>query len=201
MTFTFEKNTNFTHRQRGRAGGCFSERVRNQRRQTGFTLIELLFVVILVAILAGVIVAGLDTDGQNDERLNSYSMAEMARALHQFKQDVGHYPDDDGSPALNATPERRLNLLLGCNTGDDDGCTTYNIDTRRGWNGSYLVDKNRVEFPASSGVFVFADAWSTPLELAIDTPRLISYGADRVYAGDHPTNLCLPNGDDVVLCL
>ncbi len=199
MTAIFEKNTiTLCCLLPGRAGCFFSEKPQ-VTSQGGFTLIELLFVALLVAILAGAIIVGLDQDDRNEARLNSYSMHEMARALYQFKQDVGHYPDEDDS---SLQPRHRLQLLLSCDVAADAGCTAFDIDTRRGWNGPYLVDKGREEdLPSNPGFFVFKDAWGTPLELHLDhgKPRIFSLGADKATSGV-PAD-CTAGGDDVVLCL
>lgn len=199
MTAIVEKNiTPQRHRLSGRAGCFFSEKPQ-VTSQSGFTLIELLFVALLVALLAGALVAGLDRDDQNEAKLNSYSMAEMARALHQFKQDVGHYPDEDDS---SMQPQHRLQLLLSCDVAKDAGCTAFDIDTRRGWHGPYLVDKGGEEdLPSNPGLFVFKDVWGSPLQLHLDhgKPRIFSLGADKTTGGVPST--CAASSDDVVLCL
>ncbi len=163
-----------------------------RKQSGGFTLLELLGVIILLGILAGIAVANLAvTESEASNKITAIEMNELRNALRQFKHDVRHYPKelDAGSPE-----DERVKLLVRCSTADDDGCEEWNIDTARGWHGPYVL---------SEGI---KDSWDEPYRLsyADAEPRLISYGANRQYEGDNPTDKCAPNigaSDDIVLCL
>ena len=61
----------------------------------GFTLIELLVVVSLLAVLATVaLIANEGVNEQAEIDATKYEMAELRKALLQFKRDVGAFPDD-----------------------------------------------------------------------------------------------------------
>lgn len=173
--------------------------------QRGFTLIELLAVLVLLAIVATVTTVGIsDVGAEAQDDLGQIEIMEIRKALHQFRRDVGHFPDAAG----NHDEDARLGLLWRCQDGNaaaedyDQGCRQYNPDTRRGWNGPYLLAERS---NGLSGVF---DPWGSPyllLEPESATPstgnvRILSPGPNRQYDGAN-ADTCLPNGDDIVLCL
>lgn len=179
-------------------------------KSQGFTLIELLVVVALLAIMASVAVLSLDTTRSvAEEDATRYEMSLIRKALLQFKYDVRHFPD--GTEALIAA-EDRLALLSSCQAADntkidqtsgvsyDAGCTEWDPELKRGWNGPYL----------SSGGN--QDAWGNAYRLLApedDAPgsgvaRIVSYGENGAYEGDNATDACRKfndDSDDVVLCL
>lgn len=180
------------------------------RRPGGFTLIELLAVVVLLAILASVAVMSLDSTRSSAETdATRFEMAEIRKALLQFKYDVRHFPDAEDE-LIGAAG--RLALLTACQDDDptkiddangityDAGCAAWDQDLKRGWNGPYLS--------AGGG----QDAWGNDYRLfdpAVDTPgtgtaRVVSFGPNGVYEGDHATDLCQKKddaSDDIVVCL
>ena len=173
--------------------------------QRGFTLIELLAVLSLLAIVATLTIASIsDVGAEARDDLGHIEIAEIRKALQQFKRDVGHYPDAAG----NLDDDARLRLLWTCQNTNaaaddyDEGCREYNPDTKRGWNGPYLLaERNN----AQAGLY---DPWGVHyllLEPASASPstgniRIASTGPNRQYDGDN-ADVCLPNGDDIVMCL
>jgi len=184
-------------------------------RIQGFTLLELLVVVTLMAVLASV--ALLSNEGVRDRAevdATQYEMAELRKALLQFRRDVGHFPDAAGLIAGGD----RLALLLACQSTDatkinttlgvsyDADCESWNPDTRRGWNGPYVsAEGARDQFSINSGPgqnYVLLEPASTaPLTT---TARIVSYGPNGAYEGDHATDKCQKKdsgSDDIVMCL
>lgn len=172
---------------------------------SGFTLIELLAVIVLLAIVATVTTAGMaDVGAEAQDDLGLIEIREIRKSLQQFRRDVGHYPDAAG----HHDDDKRLRLLWSCQASDgaagdyDEGCGEYSPDTRRGWNGPYLLAER------SNGQAGLYDPWGSPylfLEPSSATPstgdvRLVSVGPNRQYDGAN-ADPCLPNGDDIVLCL
>jgi len=154
-------------------------RIQSPRIQ-GFSLLELLVVVTLLAVLASV--ALLANDGVNDQAeldATRYEMAELRKALLQFRRNVGHFPDAAGLIAA----DNRLALLINCQAtvagvSYDAGCDAWNPDTHRGWHGPYV----------SSGFD--KDAWGMAYQLldpasdtaVTGTARLESSGPDKLLA-------------------
>jgi len=177
---------------------------------SGFTLIELIVVIALLALMASVAILSQDTVRSDAEAdATRYEMSVIRKALLQFRYDVRHFPDGVG--ALIAA-EDRLALLTACQATDntkinetsgvsyDEGCTDWDPELKRGWNGPYLS--------AGGG----EDAWGTAYRLLDpddDTPgsgtaRIVSYGENGVYEGVNATDACQKfndDSDDIVLCL
>jgi prepilin-type N-terminal cleavage/methylation domain-containing protein len=102
-------------------------------RQAGFTLIELLVVISLVGLLAVGIVVALDGVGDDAQlQIARAEIAEVKKALQQFKRDVGRYPQQ-------AHPADFTELILGLDALDNtQQLAPWNPDTARGWRGPYL---------------------------------------------------------------
>lgn len=204
----------------------FSSRFNITQPNAGFTLLELLVVVFLMSVVALAAVMSLDNvDDSASIQVARSEMVEISKALKLFKRDVGSFPDADDEiqytgPANQEEEMKfeaaKLNLLRTCQ-GTDNGkvtlaeptydvhCKDWDIDTARGWHGPYL---------SRDGNTVFVnDPWGNPYVLrgAGNEIRIISYGADGVYGGDHavvnPIDICQANDasasgkDDLVLCL
>lgn len=127
----------------------------------GFTLLELLVVLVLMAIVAGVaVLAYEDTNVQAELDATKYEMAELRKALLQFRRDTGVFPSQ-GEYTCQVPPSSffypshvNANHVDWCNSPanfwmlflnplDDSTTTTieeggWNPDTKRGWNGPYL---------------------------------------------------------------
>lgn len=199
---------------------AFPELLSNRLRKSGgFTLIELLVVVALLAILASVTVMSLDSTRASAEiDATKFEMAEIRKALLQFKYDVRHFPDAEDEIIA---PADRIALLRNCEPADDDGCTPWDPDLKRGWNGPYLMSGRVNKSPTDAGYYPNAmkDPWHDSVKRpgnyyrledpASDTPgtgtaRLVSFGQNGVYEGDHATDLCQKKddaSDDIVVCL
>lgn len=173
--------------------------------QSGFTLIELLAVIVLLAIVATLTTAGMaDVGAEARDDLAQIEIAEIRKALQQFKRDVGHFPDAAGNHDEGA----RLGLLSRCQDSNaaaedyDQGCREHSPDTKRGWNGPYLLAER------NDGLAGLFDPWgSSYLLLEPDSAepsagdvRIVSAGPNGQYDGVN-ADPCLPNGDDIVLCL
>jgi prepilin-type N-terminal cleavage/methylation domain-containing protein len=145
-----------------------------QHIQQGFTLLELLVVISLMAIVASLMAVSYDsvkTDSNAD--LTRYEMAEIRKALLQFRRDTGElpcrvyrdgtyqpdpaemgvvFPDTtgwgqleyaawcSGFGAADADLGSALSMLAVFPYTDLDANADllWNVDTKRGWNGSYL---------------------------------------------------------------
>jgi len=137
-------------------------------RIQGFTLLELLVVVTLMAIVATV--ALVANDGVQDEAAvdaTKYEMAELRKALLQFRRDTGAFPKtgintcrDPAEPAnqnksnpdmvfpaqLTTEPaqvswceaQESLWHLMKCPFDPNSDTCTWNPDTKRGWHGPYI---------------------------------------------------------------
>lgn len=166
-------------------------------RIQGFTLLELLVVVSLMAVLATV--ALLANEGVSDQAeldATKVEMAELRKALLQFRRDVGHFPDAAG---LIAEGER-LALLSSCQSIDntkinttagvsyDDGCNVWNPDTHRGWHGPYV---------AAAGD---KDAWGVAYRLADPASDVAVTGLARLESNG-PDKQPATSGDNLVVYL
>jgi prepilin-type N-terminal cleavage/methylation domain-containing protein len=185
----------------------------------GFTLLELLVVVTLLAILSSVALMSNDgTREQVEVDATKYEMAELRKALLQFKRDVGAFPNDLlqlGSYSASAV------------TANGDIYTEWDKDTHRGWNGPYLsagFDKDAWNTPyavaslscdtaskecwcdaTGSNCQELSDATHT-LQLHGDSARIISNGSNKQYEGINLDidKTCQKKNDaseDIVVCL
>jgi prepilin-type N-terminal cleavage/methylation domain-containing protein len=106
---------------------------------SGFTLIELLVVISLLGLLAIGIVVALDGVGEDAQlQIARSEIAEVKKALQQFKRDTGRYPKQE-HPAdfseLILSPE-----VLGPDA-EGNQLAEWNPDTARGWRGPYLSNE------------------------------------------------------------
>ena len=228
------------------------------KNNQGFTLLELLVVLTLMAIVAGVaVLAYEDTNVQAELDATKYEMAELRKAMLQFKRDTGVFPGqgdydcgalvdeaeaEDLSNGLETWPAGAPAALIvtpgpwvdWCNdvanfwmlfidpnpTSDND----WNPDTKHGWHGPYLTKSGPgyVDVGSESNLRGIADGFASPaflwrvrptdtetvqagspyvlLELAGVDARVASFGPDAADDGVN-ADKCLPNDDDIVLCL
>lgn len=159
---------------------------RSARAAAGFTLVELLVIVSIMAVL-GSIAFGLyyeSAEGAKED-LARVQMAELAKAVRQFRQDTGYYPRQ-GPFALDVDPGGTANTYGGIAgstwTADQRAffyspanldqlinrppiavthpqaflvAVPWDVNTRRGWRGPYLQR-------GSSGI-LFADVGASLL--------------------------------------
>ncbi len=108
------------------------------RRSAGFTLMELMLVVVLVSLLAGVMLSrnsDVLESSQND--LTAVQLSELAKALRQFRTDVGYWPGEGGLVELAPTHPADLGVLL-TKPSSCTGVCIWDSTAQRGWHGPYL---------------------------------------------------------------
>ena len=117
-------------------------------------MLELLVVVAILAVVAGgivVVFGGVEEDAAF--KIAQSEMMEIRKAILQFRRDTGFLPRqgplaltiDGGSVPLPPqgeawfkSPANFIQLLENPLTGTGHPLETWNIDTKRGWNGPYL---------------------------------------------------------------
>lgn len=165
-------------------------RIQSQRIR-GYTLLELLVVIALLAIVAAVAVtSGEGVNEQAGLDASRYEMAELRKALLQFRRDTGVFPGQgayacdgenmDFSPYLAgasaAEKEAWCNspanfwMLFECKINDDattadvdeSRLCSWNPDSRRGWNGPYLANSGPgyVDYGGEARVRGVADGYT-----------------------------------------
>lgn len=130
------------------------------RKQSGLTLIELLVVISILAALAGLTTMTFDRAYDDTKiKLARAEIQHLVSALRQFKADTGYYPkqglfdrdtngglvDSTAFPGTNATQQAawfdspaNLMQLLEQPMDTSSPVMPWNIETARGWRGSYL---------------------------------------------------------------
>ncbi len=200
--------------------------------QRGFTLLEILIVLGLLALLAGISLMayeGIQSQGQAD--LVRYEMAEIRRALIQFRKDSGTYAfpgvhSYDCTDAINGGSSTQANsrMLFPAEAGTTDSekitwCQDsanfwmlltdpyglgWNEDTRRGWRGPYLKDKHHTTQDLNGRTIpTLRDPYNTPYHLLNLTQDA---SASLISAGENRlfgtvTDCASDDSDDIVLCL
>lgn len=144
-----------------------------QSTQSGFTLLELLIVITLLGIISGSVVLSYDDlQDQGREQVVRFEMAEMRKALLQFRRDSGSndFPTQrqydctdaangnpaDVNPLMSFPPEAGSSdaeIIAWCQSPanlwmlftDPFGrseADQWNEDTKRGWNQGYLRSRH-----------------------------------------------------------
>lgn len=110
--------------------------------QAGFTLLEMLVVVALLAVIAGLGVAAYEMNGDDATAISlaQSEMTELAKALRQFRRDVGGYPivlhEADFSLLAQNSVDSDNDLI-----DDNSGLPIFNKDTGRGIRGPYIEQR------------------------------------------------------------
>ncbi len=200
----------------------------------GFTLLELLVVITLLGVISGSVVLayqGVQEQGREDS--TGFELSEIRKALLQFRRDsgsndfptVGIYDCTDsqnGNPT-NANPAMAFPVAAGSSAAEkiawcqsaanfwmlfqDPLGNGWNPDTKRGWNGPYLRNRQMaVDYLTETALAGITDPYGNPYllqDMAIDDEaRIISMGENISYGGKNSSNACLANdADDRVLCL
>ncbi len=183
------------------------------RAAAGFTLLELLLVIAVIGIIGGIVMVAMDRVSDDASvQLTQTEMQAIARALRQFKHDVGYFPDTANAIANN----KKLALLYACQASTsattasyDSHCSTWDIDTGRGWHGPYLSDDGYKAGATQDNSY--QDAWGTDYQLvdsATSDIRIVSAGPDKTLGTlSTGADICKANTsdaagkDNLVLCL
>jgi len=80
-----------------------------------FTLLELLSVIGIIAIVAGIILGGMNYAGRRADQAKTISlMTQLEMALDAFKQDRGYYPPATGEVRFFVdSATSKLNIMIG----------------------------------------------------------------------------------------
>lgn len=142
---------------------------------------ELIVVIVILATIAGVVIANLDgVEGKARDDLNAHELMELRRAIQQFTADTGHLPrtglfapggsqltwpttiDPVTDPVLASTwlsHPANMWQLYHCPVSGHP-LATWNPDTRRGWRGPYLSR-------AGEGRVIVGDSFAGNTELPL----------------------------------
>lgn len=113
----------------------------------GFTLIELLVVIVLIATLGYMVTSQLDDVGDHaKEQIARAEMANISKALKQYKRDVGSYPKSEETNDRERQHSADFTFLITGELWDDDSSNyaalaeedEWDPDSQRGWRGPYL---------------------------------------------------------------
>jgi prepilin-type N-terminal cleavage/methylation domain-containing protein len=113
----------------------------------GFTLLELLVVIGLIAALAVIATSQLDDAGDHaKEQIARAEMANISKALKQYKRDVGSYPKSEDTNDRERQHPADFTFLITGELWDDDSSNyvalpeedKWDPESARGWRGPYL---------------------------------------------------------------
>jgi prepilin-type N-terminal cleavage/methylation domain-containing protein len=207
-----------------------SRRHAGMKHESGFTLLELLLVIALLSVTAGVVVQGYEgVQDQGRYDAARFEMAEMRKALLQFRRDSGSndFPgrgiydctDEDNpgksNPDMNfpaeagntdaekiawcSSPANFWMLFAQPGSGFD-----WDFDTHRGWHGPYLQRKSGlISYLTAGDVWGVADPYQSPFILVDldddDKARIVSIGPDNTYDGEGASPCEPPAGSDDIV--
>ncbi len=172
-------------------------RIKSQRIN-GFTLLELLTVLALIAMVAAVALVAYDgVRDQAEYDATKAEMAELRKALLQFRRDVGDFPADLlqlGSYSASAV------------TATGKHYPEWDKDAHRGWHGPYI--SRSFDKDSWDRAYLLLDPGDpTASDDSDGVARIVSLGPDGEdgVGGTHnaASDSCniIANSDDIVVCL
>ena len=194
--------------------------------QSGFTLLELLVVIFLITVIAGTALLGYEgVQDQGRDDITQFEMAEIRKALLQFRRDSGshdfpkqgqydcanmvNFPSNIAS--LTATEKQgwcnsSANFVMLFENPLDDPATPgieggWNSDTHRGWNGPYLQNKRSlVSYSGIDFIPTITTPYQSPYLLDLSAPEsILSMGSNGISGAI--SSCQSDDDDDYVVCL
>ena len=177
------------------------------RTRLALTLVELITVLFILAALAGVVIPLCSEQvAQASQTATRATLVEVQQAVLRYWHDTKYVPLDGVNTV--ATEAQRFDLVwLFKNPVTDDTAVQYDPNTRRGWNGPYLLSPT-----AADGQRDLVDAWNNSLQVQYVNPaedlkdvRIVSAGANGVVDIDPGTATSLltsgSTGDDLYVAI
>jgi type II secretory pathway pseudopilin PulG len=197
--------------------------VYKQCRRAGLTLVELLVVLVILIAVSGLLVVNFNnpsvkgvggTNLSANEAVTLATMRELEKTLIGGGSDQPSFFQDVGF-----LPERLASLFIG-DTQDADGdpvddvADNYNVVTKVGWRGPYLLDEgyrygaynpgvgsNFTEDYAIDSDPVVLDGFGRPIvmqQASTEYARIVSAGKNGVLETDPESEIDGNRGDDIV---
>lgn len=146
--------------------------------RSAFTLLELISVLCILAALSGVVIPLCNNQiASASQTASRATLVEVEQAIKQYWRDTKNIALDGTSTFANESQRFELSWLFR-NPVTNDTTVQFNINTRQGWNGPYLLNST-----AAIGTLGVVDAWNEPLVVQYINPsdslkdvRIVSVG-------------------------